>query len=432
MAQECRKKRFYGEADALWKAVIALDPNHAAGRKALRYFKRRGGAWYQSKGYHQPKNRGKQGLESARMSSRQELESLRDGMLDLLEASRGSLGARRREGELALLTELLPQDAALRSAIGEELHEGQWMLSESVTALHRRRAFPHLAAACLRMAPEPREARIRPEESALGIPWDAAKQTDALRVIGSTGELEVTHAARVSHAVGDYFRTVLAGAGKHRAGFTLYLLENSHKAAMIANWPGLDQTTRKGLAAADGGWLGQNNRLAEWGPSSSRRVDGAARQSLGTMLMDSFGITGRQGWAWEGIGLYMVHELVGTRLTWFFESEGYQPQLTGGLWARLQAPRADWLAEARTLLESADRPSLVYLLGRTINAMREEDVLLAYALAAYLLEGHPKLTPIILTRIGAGEQPVRVFEDILGYSVQHIESRLVRFLDETR
>jgi hypothetical protein len=128
----------------------------------------------------------------------------------------------------------------------------------------------------------------------------------------------------------------------------------------------------------------------------------------------------------------MVHELVGTRLTWFFDTRGYQPQTATGLWSRLQAPEADWFSVASELFEAEGTPSLVFLLGREINDMREQDVLVSYILAAYLLEGHPQQTPLLLTRLGQGRHPVRVFEETLGYPIHTIEARLHRWLLETR
>ena len=51
-------------------------------------------------------------------------------------------------------------------------------------------------------------------------------------------------------------------------------------------------------------------------------------------------------------------------------------------------------------------------------------------LAAYLLEGRPDEAPIILRRIGAGEHPVLVFEDVTGESLPGLELRLRRWLGE--
>jgi hypothetical protein len=432
LAGECKKSRLYAEADSLWKCVLVIDPDHRAARKALRYYRIRGDEWYQSKSYRVPKNRAVQGLSAVRASVEQELRAVREGMLSLLEEYGERLGREHADAELVWLLRLLPEDGAVRAAVGEERHGDEWLLTESITALKHREAFPLLARACLRLAPEPLEARIRAEERALGLPWNAAKKTEALRVIATTGAPEARHAARVAHAVGDYFRNVLAGGSAPRADFTLYMLQGVERDHMIDAWPGLDPATRKGLRAAAGGWLGKGNRLAEWSTIPARRVDGAARQTLGTLLMDSYGITGRQGWAWEGIGLYMVHELVGTRLTWFFDTHGYQPQTATGLWSRLQAPEADWFSVASELFEAEGTPSLVFLLGREINDMREQDVLVSYILAAYLLEGHPQQTPLLLTRLGQGRHPVRVFEETLGYSIHTIEARLHRWLLETR
>ena len=55
-----------------------------------------------------------------------------------------------------------------------------------------------------------------------------------------------------------------------------------------------------------------------------RRLDGAARQTLGTLLMDAYGVDGRHGWAWEGLGLYLVERMVGTRLTHYVQRGRYE------------------------------------------------------------------------------------------------------------
>jgi hypothetical protein len=432
LARECRDVRLYGDGDRLHAQILVLDPEHAEARRALRYHRVGGGRWVQSRGWKPRRNHARRELEPVRQRVAEELEGYRNALFMLIDLHRPELGLAGVELELQRLLALLPEDESVRGAVGEVRVEGEWILVESWTARKHRAALPPLAKACLAQAPAPEDAAVRPEERQLGIPWNAARRTRAVRVLGTTGVGEAGNTARVTHAVGDFFRNVFAVERRHRDDLTIYLLDHGHGLALLQRWPRLSEETRRGLAAAVGGWLDSPNRLAEWSPNPDRRLDGAARQTLGTLLMDAFGIDGRCGWAWEGVGLYLIHDLVGTRLTWFFDTSGYRPQTATGLWTRLQDPTVDWFAEARSLLEGENPPRLTYLLGRDINAMREEDVLFAYVLAAYLLEGHPRRTPEILRRIGAGEHPVAVFEEELGHSLPVVEERLRRWLAESR
>jgi len=432
LAEDCREVRLYGESDRLCQQILVLDPEHAGARRALRYHKVSSDRWVQARGYRMRKNRSRRNLDPYRERIDAELQGYRNSIFILIDRHRDELALAGVEVELGRLLELMPQDEVLRGAQGEVLVHGEWLLAESFTARKHRAAFPSLANACLSQAPEPDQGVVRPEEEGLGVFWNAARRTPAVRVLGTTGDGEAQLTARVTHAVGDYFRNVFAVERSHREDYTIFVLDHADGLALLQRWPNLTAETRRGLSAAVGGWLGSPNRLAEWSPNPDRRLDGAARQTLGTLLMDAFGIDGRSGWAWEGVGLYMTHDLVGTRLTWFFDTSGYQPQTSTGLWTRLQDPTVDWFDEAGRLLGGENPPRLAYLLGREINSMREEDVLHAYVLAAYLLEGHPRRAPRILRRIGAGEHPIAVFEDELGRTLPTIEKRLKRWLNESR
>lgn len=432
LARESEHRRFYGLADSLYKAVLELEPDNPRARRALRYHRVRTGTWVQSRGYKQRNDRAKPSQAPWREEVQTELRDYRNRALILIDGARNELGLAGVEGELHSLLAINPDDEVVRATLGEELFEDHWMLNESVRAMKRRRAFPGLARACIEQAPEPWEGTLRDEELALPLQWLGVRETEDVRVVTSVGLGEAQHTARVTHAVGDYFRLVFAAQRALRNDYTVYLLNPTGKAPLIGSWPGLDQSTIGGLSSAEGGWLGTGNRLAEWSGNPARRLDGAARQTLGTLLMDTYGIDGRHGWAWEGVGLYMVRHLLGTRLTWFFDTSGYQPQTATGLWSRLQSPESNWLAEAEALLSSENSLRLSYLLGRKINAMREQDVLHAYAFAAYLLEGSPREVPTILRRIGAGDHPTAVIESELGYSLPTVEVRFRRWLREVR
>lgn len=431
LANECQRARLYLEKDRLYWMILELDPDHRVARRALR-FVRNGDEWRQSFTYKPGKNRNDAQLEDYRARIERAWARYRAGMFTLIETHRLMLGLAGVEQNLEAMRELYPEDVTLRGLLGEVRLGDRWILKETLLARERRAAIASIAQSSLEKAPAPEESVATAEELELRIRWNAAEQTPEVRVLGTVPKSETVKTARVSHAVGDFFRVLFREHQRQCEDFTIYLLNGPAQGLQLTrNWPGLTQQMRADLERAQGGWLGEERRLGEWSANPLRRLDGAARQSLGLFLLDVYGINGRQGWAWEGLGLYLVHQLIGTRMTWFFEGEGYGKGATsGGLWSSMQAPTSDWLQMGEDFMAVGEFSRLRYLLGRNVNSMTDSDLLHSYVLAAYLVEGRPNQLPAILTRIGAGEHPVRVFETELGVSIDRLEERLQRWLIE--
>ena len=430
LAVWCQNARLYRERDRIYRGVLAMDPKNSTARRALRYFKQ-SGAWHQSTAYHVPRNRGPENLSEYRERLTLATARFRSRVFRRLERGRSSLGLEAREQVFRKLLLIDPDDQALRTVLGEARLGEHWVLEETARADRGRRNIGDLARISLEVTERPAITTPNRSERKLDLLWSAARSTPRVRVVGTTKAREVEQTAHVTDAVGVYFRGVFRRDQPHRKAYTIYLLRNpEERDRMLAGMPWIDTQTKNLLRSASGGWLGRPNVLGEWDPDPARRLDGAARQTLGTLLMDAYGVGGKNGWAWEGIGLYLVYQLTGTRKTYFIDRQAYVRTSQTTLWPKLQSPETDWLVEGRNLLASPAAPGLEFLLGRSVDTMRDEDLLVAYVLSAYLLEGRPDDVPQILRRIGAGEHPVRVFEDVLGFSVPVLERRLRRWLDE--
>jgi hypothetical protein len=432
LARWARARKLYLEVDRIARAVIAIDPDHSPARKALKYLKRTDG-WVLSRAYRTPRNFGDgEQLELYAQALVEVTDPFQAKLFRRLERDSRKLAPGTRDAVLRRLLVLDPDDEALRAVLGERKLDGRWVLEETARAAEVSGRIATRAEQALERVRRPGiDAPTKPERG-LKLAWKTVRITRGVRVLGTTQRAEVDETARVTQAVAHFFHTVFGHGQSHRRGYTIFLLKDpGQRDILLETMEGIDDPTKDQLRRAAGGWLGKPNRLGEWDPSPARRLDGAARQTLGTLLMDAYGIDGRHGWAWEGLGLYMVYRMVGTRLTYFIDRTGYTANRKTTLWPRLQAPGARWLVEARVLLASERAPGLEFLLGRSVDTMRDEDLLYAYALAAYLLEGRPDDVPRILKRIGAGEHPVRVFEAVTGLSLEDLELRIRRWLDET-
>lgn len=434
LADWARKNKLNFERDRLWEVILTLDPDHREARKMLRYH-RRNKEWVRSESYRVPSNRAgtRQASLMVELLERelQHVGPYRTRVLMALERGRRVLDPDLRDHELAKLLVIDPNDEVVRGARGEVRIGNAWLLEESATALERRGVLELQARESLIRVPELNLGTLWKFEKDSQLPWKDVQRTDGVRVLGTVPDQEIGHTARVTEAVGDFFRAALRRTQPHRDKYTIYLLLNpAEKDALVAKLPGIEEADRALLNRATGGWLGAPNLLAEWSPSPPRRLDGATRQTFGTLLMDAYGIDGSHGWAWEGVGLYLTHRMIGTRMTHFIRGTQYKRNQQTTLWTTLQSPGAHWLSMGLDLLESPGAPQLQFLFGRGVGQMRDEDLLISYVLAAYLIEGRPDELPRILERLGKGEHPVTVFEEELQETVPRIQARLIRWLHE--
>ena len=75
---------------------------------------------------------------------------------------------------------------------------------------------------------------------------------------------------------------------------------------------------------------------------------------------------------------------------------------------------------------------LATVLGRDLSTMGVEDVLVSYALAAFLVEGRPEATPVLLKAVGQNVPPADAIQSALGLTVPELQERLVRWLSERK
>ena len=431
LAAWCQDNRLYRERDRVYGAILTFDQDHRAARRMLRHHKIRG-AWVPSQTYKEPRNRAEEKLPEFRDSFKSITDQYRGTVMRLLFEERKNLRPEDRDAALRGLLGFDPDDDAVHRALGEAQWKGRWLLRESVATLQGRAALSLIAKTSLEITPDPTRTEATPDEQQLGIHWTSALATPRVRVLGTVGPGEVQGTAKVAHAIGEYFRNVFRRPQASREDFKILLLGDNVQRERLLGTIGLPSEEANLLRAAAGGWLGSDTLLAEWDPNPNRRLDGAARQTLGTLLIDSFGLDSRHGWAWEGIGLYLVYNMIGTRMTYFIERSTYLKPKNQMLWQQLQIPGADWIAQGRALLTSEGGPHLAFLVGRDVASMRDQDILFSYVLAAYLLEGRPEETPELLARLGAGEHPADAFLAALGDTLPQIDLRIRRWLDEIR
>jgi hypothetical protein len=236
------------------------------------------------------------------------------------------------------------------------------------------------------------------------------------------------------HATRSYFKGAFGCEASYPDPLTVFTLPRaSDKLAFLMGHPSIEPEYRKFLMDLDGSGIQGSGDLAHWAPDERRRMDGMVRQAIGWLLAGEYGIGTQQGWIFEGFGLYMTRELVGTRLTWFVrESKYLTPEEDQALKARLMDSKANWMNEAYKLFTAEKPTKLQFMLGKTVNQLTTEDMLYAYVLAAFLLEAESEKLPGLIRKIGAGSTSQEAFQLVFGLDVRQLDERVKRWLSERR
>jgi hypothetical protein len=439
LASNCQTERVYLQRDLAYEALLLLDPDHAQARKTLGWiYSRKDGAWKRKRSYRSPQDRDPGRAEAARAERELVLARYRDRVLELLDETDG-LSLARRRAELEQLLLLCPDDPVVRGLNGQARlidadGNARWVTQEIPLALEKRSELEERVRALVAEVALD-EFAIDSWESGLGVRWNALRGSSRVKVYGSAeadavGEVE--RAARHVHAVFDFLPPLVGGETPAPDDFRVYLVASDPgRDAFLSAYPEMRAPDREVFKDLASGWLVWG-RLGCWGGGAPQRIDSAVRQTVSFYLWRTHEISDKQGWIEQGLGLYLTYRVVGTRLSFAVDDGEYTSTGRPDWAAAIHDDNADFLALAAEMLEDAKRPKIPFSLGKSVSSMTSGDLLLAYALSAYLVEGHePSVLEAILQRCGAGESPVLVLEQVLGYDIPRLERRLLEWLRET-
>ena len=433
VAEACQKAKAFLQRNRVYELILEYDPEHKTARKFLGYkFDRKTKEWTMPRKPRQPKDAKPEAVAAANAERVRILGGHRGRMLALLDAH-PDLPLKLRNRELKRLVALLPDDAELRGMRREVRSEGDdgsvtWVLEESLRGNEALKANKALLKKMKSGAPTPEEEGLEDWEKELGAGFlDKVAVTDRVRVVGNASTSENETCARMCHVIWDYLEH-LFGIGLEPTYTTYHIEGRSAKSSFLNGWPGLDEAQIKYLKNTGGSTL-SGREMFQSGPTSANRVDGSVRMSIAMYMGRNFGVGSKTGWAIEGFGMYITHQLLGTRLTYFIRKTEYVQK---GKKRDLQDPNSNWMKMALEVLTDEKPFNLPFAMGRDVNTLTPDDLLVSYALAAYLLEGcEPETATTVLSMMGTeGVSGVEAVEQTLGFDIETVRDRLAQWLQE--
>lgn len=385
VASWCHESQVFLERDATYREILRFAPDHARSRSVLKYTRDlKTKAWVQ-KGYVEPKNWNKGHVPTAQRRRQEAVLPYRDAVLALLDGAGAAWSPARRAEVGERLVDLMPEDATLRAARGDVEDEGRWLLPESVEGRKRRREFE-----ALRRKIDAEPPAVRRDEQGQG--WECAITTGAVSV-WSTAGAECLPLLLLADAAERFFTAAVGPGRETRTPFRALMLEDRDAARrwLAKAGPEYDEA-RRDVEKFGSLWLPIGAVLGFLREPEDRRSSVLVQCLQRGLLLR---VRRDRSRGWVGAGLLQ-------RLSWhvdahhgagFTADEHTEGKGKRGAEEEVETvPAADtsWLAAAAATLEADPVRRISTLLTRRTNAMEAQDVLAAYALASYLLEGRPE------------------------------------------
>lgn len=429
-ARWCEEEDLLVQRNKAYSALLELDPEHVKAHEALGHRHQKDGSWViPSRVKRVYDNEKKLGELAAELLERRRaaVRDYRDAAFALLDAD-PELAAAHGADVYAVVLAIDEDDAEVRARRGEARYGNAWVLAETARAYEHRPQIRRIVAEAVRRA----GARETLEQLDATDGWRSHARTPEVEVFGSVEMEEALRAAQAAHATGDVYRRLFQSRHHLPADMTVYLLgDRAELVPFLERVPNLTDEEREFLAQLVGSGIPRTANTAQWSESRARRLDGVVRHTIGQYMVADLGLTTNHAWAWEGIGLYLTRELVGSRLTWYIGGTDENTELAN-LRADLLVQESNWMNAAWTLLKGDRAPRMGEVLRQNAGEMGVDGMLASYAFCAYLIEGRPDELPEVLIRTGRGEEPEQVVREALGMTMDELQVRVERWLSERR
>ena len=431
-AEWCKKKKLWLQRALAYEALLQFAPGDEEAHRGLGHKKQRDGSWTESK-RAKPVDRSKRDLEEA-LARRVAISGpFVAALRALYEKREDELPAPVKDRIIADVLAVDPESEWARGLRFEVKREGAWVMMEVANTAERRAELIKLEKKTRGELEPAVEKGLTTLEEGLELSFTAALERGGVRLVGTVEEeelLECSENLRVARAL---LREHIGGQCAFSSDFTYFLLKNaSEQATFLSQHPMVTDEDRKFLLSLESATLKGARHFGSWSDDAPRRLDSACRQGISNLLYNGHQVTSEHGWAFEGVGLYFTHKVTGTHLTWFVSPSRYMSARDDAAFREKLSKRdVDWLEEARILLKEEQLPNFFRVVGKNVNKLNTEDLLVCNAAVAFFVEGRPGVLPRILKKLGRGRTAHEVFLEELGMDLRQFDERLRRWLVET-
>jgi hypothetical protein len=423
LATWCDGNKMPGERDRTFRRILVFDPDHARSRAGL-HFKRasRTAPWVQDD-YVEPADWDKSLLPEARKRRIAAARAFRVAAAEAYDAAGVAPGAGRREEAAEISLDLAPEDEDFHRERGDVQDGGAWVLPETAAGRRRRAEFKERLG---RLPP----GGFAEDPEALAHHWTGGARSDHFDTYGHVPTEECLQEVRLRERGLEFLRFVLGPVEPRKDRHPLVLFPDYRTArrflASKVEWaPLLKESELLGSMPLD------DTIYLSWQEPDERRVVGL--RNLVSHALRTVTKVHLRAWTVEGVGQRICRHVSGRHGACFCNVAGTDRPSDADVEDDVRTLDAvsSWIHPAAAVLRHEPVRRLRAVLTMNLNAMHGTDLVVAYALGAYLLEARPEALQPMITATAGEDDADKACRAALGVDVETLAWRLRRWAAET-
>ncbi|MGE0191125.1 MAG: hypothetical protein AB7T63_03695 [Planctomycetota bacterium] len=437
-------KLFTWRVDVL-REILAQDPGNRQARSALRHrWDAKTKTWDTSNPYEPPPDKDESLLPEAEAKRHEAHATFRDVLLALVAAHPELTDAQR----LDVMEEIVEADAhdeTARRALGDELIDDVWQMPEHASTRDIR----------AELLEPTRELAVQLARGVVTEPWGDARNPGAVHTWTSRRVYEAPRPAPTTPGIPVLRRTYTEGANALR----LMVLGSDLGARAL----GLEKVPTFPTELI---LFQDRDQAVDWmkaNPRSASAEDIARAGSFGALVLDddlvvawygndalrnTCGLSyalGRCAWNWlnrverdypphavawmrYGLERWLATYLTRSRLPGTLTTDDTQLPGAETKDIELSDDMTEWSEVAQKLLRDQGAARLRRLMTARTNALTSTDIVVAWALAGYLLEGRPECVDAMAKACCTSHDADAIFRDVLQMDAETLARRVRRWL----
>ncbi len=432
-AKWCEGSKLYRERNVALEGVLHFRPDDAEARQRLGWKRVAGGRWSRTRVPNPPSSDPALLPDAARRRT-EAVAAFREHANAL--RSDPTIPIALRERALLDLISAAPDDTDAR-ADNREVREGEsWVLRETVDAALRRQSLKARIDEWMSQAKVPPRGNPTAAEMSLVEMIDDVRATADIRVVGGIGIAgDAATVTRLNTVARKVFDAITGARAPQTPGLRFFVFWRTADAYAAADRDArLEAADRQDMRRTAGKWVPGADDFYLWAQSQSYRQECALRQCYDLLVRRVFRVGAKRGWVSDGFGQWVSEMVLGTHESTFLARSDYAESASGSqldLRRKLLGTKEDWLLLGARLEAGGRWPPLRDWLALDVNRLDGEHLLCSYLLARYLIEGRPETVNQLLKALGAGAGPDTWTAECLGGTVEGLEARLRRWVQET-
>lgn len=436
LADWCQNRKALRIRNKLYRQILESEPDNTMARKVLRYRRDRDtGAWTRQAPPKEPKA----GKPEVVKEGNEQLAAINDTFVTTamaaLDEGRTNLGPVFVYKALVELGEAAPGHPKVTEALRwVEGSDEKWIQAETQLSRERRKQLEQELKAYAKDAPVTAKGTVQAAESNWGVTWTDPVTAGFVRVLAPT---DLPEREQVAKELNRFWRLLPSLSGSDvtlPSSSSIYLLQTDAEVpTLLKNCPSISADNRamytKTYKYLDGFIPGPAAYVC-YGKDAAHRLETAIGSSIDVFLMNEYGMTYKRGWITSGLRHYASEIILGTR-------SAFQGGLTPTVKLRASVNKgklAPWRVTAAEAIREAPAGTLEAAMDMSLMSMGDTEILIAYALVSYLIEGHEAgVFGHVLKAMpdSAATAPSKSIAKITNMPMEIFEQRLLRWLDET-